>query len=68
MLHVEFIQHCCEKKTKIALFSNPLIQLKNIHTKAVPLIINYKTQHLLLLDILIQITNILRGILHDSSI
>lgn len=55
-------------KTKITLFSNALIQLKNVHIKAITLIINYKFQCLLLLNIFIQIINILGSILHESSV
>ena len=35
MLHIAFSWHYCKIKTKITLFSNALIQLKNIHIKAV---------------------------------
>lgn len=55
-------------KTKITLFSNALVQLKNIHIKAVTLLINYKSQCLLLPNIFIQIINILGSILHESSV
>lgn len=54
-------------KTKITFFSNALIQWKNIHVKAVPLITNRKSHCLLLQGIFIQITNILSSALHDSG-
>lgn len=68
MLHIELHWHYCKIKTKITLFSNALIQLKNIHGKAVSLTINCKSQRLILKGIVIQICNVLSSILYDSTI